>query len=86
MNLTRTIFKLFQTKRTTYCTERQLLKRISALRFIYFSDQNQHAIPLFSDAGVLPLQFSYYEITADLVFAIRHRNTPRYSRDLFRDL
>ena len=35
-----------------------------ALRFIYFSDRNQHAIPLFSDAGILPLQFSYYELTA----------------------
>ena len=28
-----------------------------ALRFIYFSDRNQHAIPLFSDAGISPLQF-----------------------------
>ena len=28
-----------------------------ALRFIYFSEQNQHSIRLFIDAGVLPLKF-----------------------------
>ena len=54
--------------------------------FIYFSDRNQHAIPLFSDAGILPLQFSYYELTANLTFYIRHRNAPRNIRDLFQDI
>ena len=53
-----------------------------ALRFIYFSDRNQHAIPLFSDASILPLQFSYYELTANLTFDIRHRNAPRNIRDI----
>ena len=57
-----------------------------ALRFIYFSDGNQHAIPLFSDAGILPLQFSYYEVTANLMYDIRHRNTPRNIGDLFQDI
>ena len=57
-----------------------------ALRFIYFSDRNQHAIPLFSDAGILPLQFSYYELTANLMFDIRHRNAPRNIQDLFQDI
>ena len=57
-----------------------------ALRFIYFSDRNQHAIPLFSDAGILPLQFSYYELTANLMCDIRHRNAPRNIRDLFQDM
>lgn len=56
------------------------------LRFIYFSDHNQHAIPLFSDAGILPLQFSYYELAANLMFDIRHRNAPRNTRDLFEDI
>ena len=45
-----------------------------ALRFIYFSERNQHTIPLFIDAGVLPLQFLYYELLANLMFEIRHRN------------
>ena len=53
-----------------------------ALRFIYFSDRNQHAIPLFSNAGILTRQFSY-ELTANLMFDIRHRNAPRNIRDLF---
>ena len=62
----------------------KLQKRV--LRFIYFSDHNQHAIPLFSDAGILPLQFSYYELTANLMFDIRRRNAPRNIRDLFEDI
>ena len=57
-----------------------------ALCFIYFSDRNQHAIPLFSDAGILPLQCSYYELTANVMFDIRHRNAPRNIRDLFQDI
>ena len=46
----------------------KLQKRV--LPFIYFSDHNQHAIPLFSDAGILPLQFSYFELAANLMFDI----------------
>lgn len=57
-----------------------------ALRFIYFSDHNQHAIPLFSDASILPLHFSHYELTTNLMFDIRHRNAPRNIRDLFQDI
>ena len=37
-----------------------------SIRFIYFSEQNQHTIPLFIDAGVLPLKFLYYELLAHL--------------------
>ena len=62
----------------------KLQKRV--LRFIYFSDHNQHAIPLFSDAGILPLQFSYYELAANLMFDIRRRDAPRNIRDLFEDI
>lgn len=62
----------------------KLQKRV--LRFIYFSDHNQHAIPLFSDAGILPLQFSYYELAANLMFDIRCRDAPRNIRDLFEDI
>ena len=57
-----------------------------ALRFIYFSDRNQLAIPPFSNAGILPLQFSYYALTANLMFDIRHRNAPINIRDLFQDI
>ena len=45
---------------------RKLQKR--ALRFIYFSERNQHAIPLFIDAGVLPSKFLHYDLLANLMF------------------
>jgi len=57
-----------------------------ALRFINFSDRNQHVISLFSDARILPLQFSVYEFTANQMYDIRHRNAPRNIRDLFQDI
>ena len=37
--------------------EKLLKLQKRALRFMYFSEQNQHSIPLFIDAGVLPLKF-----------------------------
>jgi len=53
----------------------------------FFSDCNKHAIPLFPmSACILPLQFSYYELTANLMFDIRHRNLPINIRDLFQDI
>ena len=41
------------------------------LSFIYISERNQHSIPLFTDAGVLP----------NLMFEIRHRNAPSNIQD-----
>ena len=63
---------------------RKLQKR--ALRFIYFSERNQHAIPLFIDAGVLPLKFLHYDLLANLMFEKRHRNAPGNIQDLFQDI
>ena len=57
-----------------------------ALRFIYFSERNQHAIPLFIDAGVLPLKPFYYELLANLMFEIRDSNSPGNIQDLFQDI
>ena len=57
-----------------------------ALRFIYFSERNQHTIPLFIDCSVLPLKFLYYELLANLMFEIRHRNAPGNIQDLFQDI
>ena len=62
------------------------LDEVRKLPFVYFSDHNQHAIPLFFDAGILPLQFSFYELTANLMSDIRHRNAPRNIRELFHDI
>ena len=57
-----------------------------ALRFIYFSERNQHTIPLFIDAGVLQLKFLYYELLANLMFERRHRDAPGNIQDLFQDI
>ena len=42
------------------CSLDLLLKQQKrALRFICFSNHNEHAIPLFVDANIVPLTFSY---------------------------
>ena len=66
--------------------EKLLKLQKQALRFIYFSERNQHAIPLFTDAGVLPLKFLYYEHLANLMFEIRHNNATEDIQDLFQDI
>ena len=66
--------------------EKLLKLQKRALRFIYFSERNQHAIPLFIDAGVLPLTFLHYDLLANLMFEIRHRNAPGNIQDLFQDI
>ena len=66
--------------------EKLLKLQKRALRFIYFSERNQHAIPLFIDAGVLPLKFLHYDLLANLMFEIRHRNAPGNIQDLFQDI
>ena len=66
--------------------EKLLKLQKRALRFIYFSEQNQHAISLFIDAGVLPLTFLHYDLLANLMFETRHRNAPGNIQDLFQDI
>ena len=57
-----------------------------ALRFIYFSDHNKNAIPLFVDAHILPPNFVYYESIANLMFDVRNRTAPSNIQDLFKDI
>ena len=47
-----------QTSKSSLDELLKLQKR--ALHFIYFSNRNEPAIPLFVDANILPLIFSYY--------------------------
>jgi len=54
-----------------------------ALHFIYFSNRNQHAIPLFVDANILPLTFSYYESIAKLMYDVQHGISPKSIEALF---
>ena len=53
-----------------------------ALRFIYFSDHNEHAIPLFVDPHILPLEFVYYESVANLMFDVRNGIAPSNTRSI----
>ena len=54
-----------------------------ALRFIYFSNRNEHAIPLFIDANILSLTFSYYESIAKLMYDVQHGISPKSIQALF---
>ena len=47
---------------------------------------NQHIIPLFIDASVLPLKFLYYELLANLMFEIRQGSAPGNIHDLSQDI
>ena len=66
--------------------EKLLKLQKQIFRFMYFSEQNKHAIPSFIDDGVLPLKFSYYELLANIMFEIKHRNAPSNIQDLFQDI
>ena len=57
-----------------------------ALRFIFFSDHNEHALPLFVDAQVLPIKFLSYESIANLMFDVRNMTAPSNIQDLFQDI
>ena len=59
----------------------KLQKRV--LRFIYFSNRNEHAIPLFVDANILPLTFSYYKSIAKLMYDVRNGISPKSIQALF---
>ena len=53
------------------------------IRFIYFSDHNEHAVLLFGNTHVLPLKLFYYESLANLMFDVRNRTAPSNIQDLF---
>ena len=81
---THTLLNIYQALITPYLTyslivwgqacksylDKLLKPQKRALCFIYFSDRNEHAIPLFDDAHILPLKFVYYESIANLMFNI----------------
>ena len=66
--------------------EKLLKLQKRAPRFVYFSQRNRHAFPLFNDASVLPLKFLDYELLANLMFEIRQGKAPRNIHDLFQDI
>ena len=42
-----------------------LILQKRALRFIYFSDRRDDAIPLFLNAHILPINFMHYKLLAE---------------------
>ena len=50
-----------------YLINKLLLLQKRALRLMYFTDKQQHAIPLFLKSNFLPIQMIYFEKTASLM-------------------
>ena len=62
-----------------------LILQKRALRFIYFAERKDHAIPLFLDANILPVSFLYYKNICTLMYDVRHEKAPTNILDLFID-
>ena len=52
----------------------KLQKRV--LRFMYLPMKNEHAIPLFTDAKFLPLNFLYYKTLSELMHDVSTASAP----------
>ena len=55
------------------------------VRFIYFAERSDHAIPPFVDAGVLPVKFLYFESICCLIYDVRNKTAPSNILNLFTD-
>ena len=58
-----------------------LQKRV--LRLMYFANSRAHAVPLFNDANILPLDFLYYESISNLMHDINNIIAPVNISNLF---
>ena len=60
-----------------------LLLQKRALRIINLSDRRDHAIPLLTDANVLPLNFLYYQSMSNLMHDVHNNMVPSGILNLF---
>ena len=60
-----------------------LILQKRALRFIFFADRCDHAIPLFLRAKILPLHFLYYKLLAETMHDVNNDVIPSQLKDLF---
>ena len=60
-----------------------LILQKKVLRMMYFTDIREHAIPLFIDAGILPVSFMYYKTVANLMYDINNNNSLTNLLNLF---
>ena len=68
---------------SSFLLNKILILQKRALRFIYSTKRDQHAIPLFIDAKVLPLQFMYFECISALMYDVRNKVAPKNIQNLF---
>lgn len=61
-----------------------LLLQKRALRFMFFKQRNAHAIPLFIQAKILPVNFVYHSSVASLMHDISTHSAPPNLLNLFR--
>ena len=52
------------------------LEKILILRFIYSTEHNVHAIPLFLNVNLLPTNFIYFESISNLMHDVRNKVAP----------
>ena len=60
-----------------------LILQKRALRFIYFSQLKEHAVPLFIEADSLPVNFLHYEAVCCRMHDIQNEIAPKNILDLF---
>ena len=60
-----------------------LILQNRALRFIYFSDRHDHAIPLFLNAHILPVNFMQYKLLAETMHDVSNDFVPSTQKDMF---
>ena len=53
-----------------------LILQKRALHFIYFSDRRDHAIPLFLNAHILPINFMHYKLLAETMHDVSNELVP----------
>ena len=63
--------------------DRILVLQKRALRLIYFTETNDHAIPYFVNAKILPLQSLYYESVCSLMYDVNKNTAPDNILKLF---
>ena len=66
----------------TYLNKLFILQK-RTLRFIYFSDRRDHAIPLFLNAHILPINFIQYKLLAETMHDVSNGLVPSNLKDLF---
>ena len=57
-----------------------------ALRFIHFAKPRDHAIPLFINTKILPINFLYYQLLAETMSDLRNNLVPKNIQELFLSL